>query len=154
MEGDVTIVVELAERHTQPVGRADLHDRVHRQVQELAFAQAGARAATNSLAAAPLSRKRGNVWSGIGKSPAKIGTRAGASSNPHGANLTGGALGFPPNLIAIARDWSADGFVHTLRTGKNPLGGAVGPQMPWQDFARAYSDEELGAIYAYVRSLN
>jgi mono/diheme cytochrome c family protein len=72
----------------------------------------------------------------------------------HGANLAGGALGFPPNLIAIARDWSADGFVHTLRTGKNPLGGAVGPQMPWRDFARAYSDEEIGAIYAYVRSLN
>jgi mono/diheme cytochrome c family protein len=37
----------------------------------------------------------------------------------HGANLTGGPLGFPPNLIAIARDWSADEFVHTLRTGKN-----------------------------------
>jgi len=34
--------VELAERYPQPVGRANLHDRVRRQVQELAFAQAGA----------------------------------------------------------------------------------------------------------------
>jgi hypothetical protein len=25
---------------------------------------------------------------------------------------------------------------------------------PWQDFARAYSDEELAAIYAYLRSFS
>jgi mono/diheme cytochrome c family protein len=71
----------------------------------------------------------------------------------HGTTLRGGTSGFPPDLIAIAAAWTSDEFVHTLRTGRNPLGGVVGPRMPWQDFARAYSDEELAAIYAYVRSL-
>jgi mono/diheme cytochrome c family protein len=72
----------------------------------------------------------------------------------HGSTLRGGSLGFPPDLIAIASDWTSDEFVRTLKTGKNPLGGGVGPQMPRQDFARAYSDEELAAIYAYLRSLS
>ena len=71
----------------------------------------------------------------------------------HGTTLRGGPLGFPPDLIAIAAAWTSDEFVHTLRTSRNPLGGMVGPRMPWQDLARAYSDEELAAIYAYVWSL-
>ena len=72
----------------------------------------------------------------------------------HGAKLRGGPLQFPPDLIAIAGQWTREQFVQTLRTGKNPLGGGVGPQMPWQDFARAYSDEERAAIYAYLRSFS
>ena len=88
--------MELAERHTQPVGRADLHDRVHRQIQELAFAQAGASQELDGeaheriwvgsggyqqLGSSAIVQEAGQrlIWDG--KSPAKIGTRAGASSN-------------------------------------------------------------------------
>ena len=72
----------------------------------------------------------------------------------HGTDLQGGPQQFPPDLIAIAAAWTDAEFVQTLRTGKNPLGGAVGPQMPWQDFARVYSDDELAAIYVYLQSLS
>jgi mono/diheme cytochrome c family protein len=71
----------------------------------------------------------------------------------HGLDLKGGPRQFPPNLIQIAGNWQAEQFVQTLRTGRNPLGGGVGPQMPWQDFARAYSDDDLEAIYRYLRSV-
>ncbi len=63
-------------------------------------------------------------------------------------------LGFPPDLPALVSNWTADEFVRTLRTGRNPLGGLLGPQMPWQDFSRAFSDDELAAIYNYLRSLD
>jgi mono/diheme cytochrome c family protein len=72
----------------------------------------------------------------------------------HGPDLKGTPLQFPPDLIQIAGNWTAEQFVQTLRTGKNPLGGGVGPQMPWQDFARAYTDEDLEAIYRYLRSFS
>ncbi len=42
VQRDVAVGAELAERDVQPVGGADLHDRVDGEVQELAFAQAGA----------------------------------------------------------------------------------------------------------------
>src|SRR5216684_3289327 len=42
VQRDVAAGAELAERDVQPVGGADLHDRVDGEVQELAFAQAGA----------------------------------------------------------------------------------------------------------------
>ncbi len=40
VQGDVTVGAELADRHVQPVRRADLHDGVDGQVQKLALAQA------------------------------------------------------------------------------------------------------------------
>jgi len=42
VQRDVAVGAELAERHVQPVGGADLHDGVDGEVEELAFAQAGA----------------------------------------------------------------------------------------------------------------
>ena len=41
MQGDVAVRAELADRHVQPVGRANLDDGVDRQVQELALAKTG-----------------------------------------------------------------------------------------------------------------
>jgi hypothetical protein len=43
VQRDIAVVVKLAQWHAEPVGGADLHDGVHRQVQELTFAHAGAR---------------------------------------------------------------------------------------------------------------
>ena len=42
VQRDVAVGAELAERHVEPVGGADLHDGVDGEVEELAFAQAGA----------------------------------------------------------------------------------------------------------------
>ena len=40
VQRDIAVGTELAERHVQPVGGADLHDRIDGEVQEFAFAQA------------------------------------------------------------------------------------------------------------------
>jgi integrase len=42
VQRDIAVGAQLAERHVQPVGGADLHDGVDGKVEELAFAQAGA----------------------------------------------------------------------------------------------------------------
>ncbi len=42
VQRDVTVGAQLAERDVEPVGGADLHDRVDGQIEELALAQAGA----------------------------------------------------------------------------------------------------------------
>ena len=49
--------------------------------------------------------------------------------------------------------WSEETFVKALRTGRH-MGAArpILPPMPWQNFAKM-SDEDLGAVYAYLRGL-
>ena len=42
VQRDVAVVVQLADRDPQPVGRADLHDRVDGEGQQLATTDAGA----------------------------------------------------------------------------------------------------------------
>ena len=42
VQRDVAVVVELADRDPQPVGRADLHDRVDGEGEQFAAADAGA----------------------------------------------------------------------------------------------------------------
>ena len=42
MQRDVAVVAQLADRHVQPVGGADLHDGIGGEVEELALAQPGA----------------------------------------------------------------------------------------------------------------
>jgi cytochrome c553 len=75
----------------------------------------------------------------------------------HGANLTGGSGGFVPagpSLPAIIARWSAAEFISTMRTGVDPSRRAMDPQqMPWRELSAAYGDEELRAIYEYIRTL-
>ncbi len=76
----------------------------------------------------------------------------------HGVNLTGGnPQGFTPvgpHLPAIAAAWSVEEFVKTIRTGVDPGGHAIdAANMPWRQLSAAYSDEELRAIYVYLRTL-
>ncbi len=76
----------------------------------------------------------------------------------HGQGLSGGTDEFVPsgpNLPAIVSRWSADEFVETMRTGVDAFGHPINPEtMPWQDYSAAYTDEELKAIYEYIRSLS
>ena len=49
--------------------------------------------------------------------------------------------------------WTPDLFIQTIRTGTHMgMGRALIAPMPWEDYAH-YSDEDLLAIYAYLRTL-
>ena len=77
----------------------------------------------------------------------------------HGEDLRGrapGGFGPPagPNLRAIVPSWQQADFVKFFRTGVDPNGRAVDTNnMPWKDIGLAYTDDELAAMYAYLRTL-
>jgi mono/diheme cytochrome c family protein len=76
----------------------------------------------------------------------------------HGEELTGEGvsefLSVGPNLPALTADWEEADFIQTMRTGIDPNGHAVDPvEMPWPQFSAALTDEELAAIFAYIRTL-
>jgi hypothetical protein len=63
------------------------------------------------------------------------------------ANLT-------PDAVTGLGNWTEDMFVHAVRTGRH-MGGSgrpILPPMPWQNLA-AQSDDDLKAIFAYLRSI-
>ncbi len=78
----------------------------------------------------------------------------------HGAQLAGGKPGDPnsplaPNLTpgGELRAWSEADFIKTLRTGVTPSGTNLPNQfMPWQ-FKSQMTDDELKAVFAYLKSL-
>ncbi len=73
----------------------------------------------------------------------------------HGAHLHGGVAGqlgpIGPDLN-IVKDWTRDGFIATMRTGKDPYGHDLSPQMPWRPIGKM-NDDELSAIYKYLRRM-
>jgi mono/diheme cytochrome c family protein len=79
----------------------------------------------------------------------------------HGPDLRGGPPveeGSPPGptlaVYGAPDGWSEEQFVSTIRTGIAPHGKALEPKaMPWQVYAKM-TDEELGAIWRYLASLN
>lgn len=74
----------------------------------------------------------------------------------HGADLKGGTpgqLGAIGPGLAIVKDWKLGDFIATLRTGVDPNGYHLdGDKMPWRSIGKM-DDEELGAIYAYLKCL-
>lgn len=74
----------------------------------------------------------------------------------HGADMSGGPdAGEGMNLTpgGTTKDWTEGEFVQTLRTGIAPDGRTLDPeQMPWNDIQNL-SDEQLRAIWLYLRSL-
>jgi mono/diheme cytochrome c family protein len=79
----------------------------------------------------------------------------------HGPALAGGPIaGGPPDMPPAAnltpngnlKTWSVDDFRNTIRTGKRPNGIPLNDAMPWKVF-RNLTDEELGAIYLYLKTL-
>ncbi|HEY8477369.1 MAG TPA: cytochrome c [Chloroflexota bacterium] len=77
----------------------------------------------------------------------------------HGADLAGlpsDQFGPPPgpNLTVLVPTWTEAQFVRTLRTGVDPTGHRLDPTlMPWPAFSAAFTDDELSAMYAYLREL-
>lgn len=77
----------------------------------------------------------------------------------HGEALTGGTpnpfVPAGPNLPVSVAPWSEEDFIRTMRSGVTPSGRVLDPrQMPWEDLAKAFEDEELEAIHAYLKSLS
>jgi mono/diheme cytochrome c family protein len=78
----------------------------------------------------------------------------------HGAQLAGGKPGDPssplaPNLTpgGELRAWSETDFIKTLRTGVTPSGTNLPDQfMPWV-FKSQMTDDELKAVWMYLKSL-
>jgi mono/diheme cytochrome c family protein len=76
-------------------------------------------------------------------------------SECHGEDLAGGPGGLAPKgpSLRVAKAWTAEQFIETLRTGVNPTGGVQDPdKMPW-DFISRLDDEELAGLHAYLVSL-
>jgi mono/diheme cytochrome c family protein len=73
----------------------------------------------------------------------------------HGTNLHGGVAGqlgpIGPDLDVV-KDWTRDGFIATMRTGRDPYGHDLGPQMPWRPIGKM-NDDELSAVYAYLSNM-
>jgi mono/diheme cytochrome c family protein len=57
-----------------------------------------------------------------------------------------------PDPVTGIGPWSEAEFVQTLRTGVNPAGKSLDPFMPWRE-NRRMSDDDLRAIYRYLRTL-
>jgi mono/diheme cytochrome c family protein len=75
----------------------------------------------------------------------------------HGANLAGSASGPAPapNLTPHAQGlgpWEEEDFRRALREGLRPDSSEISEAMPWKAF-RAMTDEELAALWLYLRSL-
>lgn len=79
----------------------------------------------------------------------------------HGQNLGGqflpdGSGGvFAPNITqgGTPISWSEEDFISTIRSGTTPGGNKLDPEnMPWPRFAKL-TDDELGAIWLYLKSL-
>ena len=70
--------------------------------------------------------------------------------------LAGTARGFAPsgqNLTEVVPKWSDADFVNTIRSGKDPTGHQLCEGMPYQEISAATTDDDLKAIYLYVKSL-
>ena len=79
----------------------------------------------------------------------------------HGPQLNGGPFPDPtikkisPNLTPGGElgFWTEDQFINTVRTGVTPGGHELTPElMPWKDYQKFY-DDELKAVWLYLRSL-
>ena len=77
----------------------------------------------------------------------------------HGTDLGGGAPGGfgpgpGPNLTAIVPKMSDVQFVNTIRSGTDPSGHQLNPDlMPWKTVSAAFDDNELKAVYLYLKSV-
>ena len=64
----------------------------------------------------------------------------------YAANLT------PEKTTGLGARYDEAKFIQTLRTGKKPEGEPLLPPMPWMVY-KNFTDEDLKAIYAYLRTL-
>jgi cytochrome c553 len=78
----------------------------------------------------------------------------------HRPDLRGGRAGGPPGAppppdisSAGLPDWSLEDFVVSMREGRRPDGSEISEFMPWR-FMSAMEDDELAAIWIYLRSVD
>lgn len=96
------------------------------------------------LAMPPAPPLSGGRWSWVGA--ATNTAFAGAWGVSYSPNLT-------PDKGTGIGTWTAEMFVKAMRTGRHARQwGAIQPPMPWQSIGRM-TDEDLRAIYAYLRSI-
>lgn len=82
------------------------------------------------------------LWSGAATNTAF----AGPWGVSYAANLT------PDRLTGIGT-WNEDTFIKTIRTGRHwGVSRPILPPMPWQN-VRGLTDDDLKAVYAYLRSI-
>jgi cytochrome c553 len=77
----------------------------------------------------------GADWTGLNLGPGK----------PRAANLT-------PHTDGL-EGWTEDDFQAVMKSGKRPDGTLVDEAMPWQATTAMWSDEDLNAVWAYLRTL-
>jgi mono/diheme cytochrome c family protein len=79
----------------------------------------------------------------------------------HGPGLSGGKIQGDPQMPIVANltphatgliDWTEADFIRSMREGKRADGTAISEYMPWKAYGQM-SDEELRAIYAYLRTV-
>ena len=58
-----------------------------------------------------------------------------------------------PNLITVSQRWSEADFIKAMRTGIKPDGKHLSDEMPWKDISAFASDDDLKALYAYLKTL-
>jgi len=56
-------------------------------------------------------------------------------------------------LTQIVPKWSDADFLKTIRTGKDPTGHQMCDGMPYAEISAGTSDDDLKAIYQYIKSL-
>jgi mono/diheme cytochrome c family protein len=69
----------------------------------------------------------------------------GGPDAPPAGNLT-------PDPTAGIGSWTEAEFVRAMREGTRPDGSAIDTAMPWEAFSR-FTDDELGALWLFLRSL-
>jgi len=65
------------------------------------------------------------------------------------------AINLTPDKETGIGEWSEHNFIQSLRIGKHqgqPNGRAILPPMPWEN-AKAMTDDDLKAMFAYLRSI-
>ena len=79
----------------------------------------------------------------------------------HGPGLSGGKIQGDPGMPIVAnltshetglKDWTEADFIRAIREGKRKDGSSISEYMPWKLYG-AMSDDELKAIYAYLRTV-
>lgn len=75
----------------------------------------------------------------------------------HAQNLAGikESQGPPPgpNITKVLPTWSEQDFLNLMRKGTLPDGRQVSENMPWQEYDKLASDDDLKAMYLYLHSL-
>jgi mono/diheme cytochrome c family protein len=82
------------------------------------------------------------MWSGAGANA--------AFSGPWGTSY---AMNLTPDSLTGIGTWTEEIFMNTIRSGKHwGTSRPIMPPMPWFNYAKA-TDEDLKAIYAYLRTI-